>query len=285
MILETLRNSSTLSETDRTIAQYLLNNASELHELTITKLAQETYTSKGTIIRFCKKLGYAGYRQFMLRLMKEIGSDYLLGATIDRNHPFNDADTTETIKTNLAVMLKGTIDETKMDLDNPMVKRIAGAVLRARHVYIYGKGESYLAGCVFRNSMTKIGRYCTMADEGGMASVFTSNGTPDDLAIFLTYSGIHHDYELFAKELKASRVPIVLITASPDCNLATLADFLLTVPKSEHVVGKVSNYSSLISFTYVLQVIYSEIFAHDYQENYHRKRETDQYIFKSFVEV
>ncbi|MBY4797080.1 MurR/RpiR family transcriptional regulator [Collinsella sp. AGMB00827] len=285
MILETLRNSSNLSETDRSIAQYLLNNTSELHELTITKLAHETYTSKGTIIRFCKKLGYGGFREFILRLMKEIGSDYLLSATIDRNRPFNDADTIETIKTNLSAMLKGTIDETKMDLDNHMVKQIADAALKAQQIYIFGKGESYLSGCVFKNSMAKIGHYCLMADEGGMALAYTSNCTVNDLAIFLSYSGVHRDYEVFAQELKASGVPIALITASPDCRLAKQASFVLTVPKSERVVGKVSNYSSLISFTYVLQIIYSEIFTHDYQENYRRKRETDQYIFKSFVEI
>ena len=61
MILDSLRNSASFNETDRAIATYLLNHTGDLKTLTMAKLAQETYTSNATIIRFCKKLGLSGY--------------------------------------------------------------------------------------------------------------------------------------------------------------------------------------------------------------------------------
>ena len=45
------------------------------------------------------------------------------------------------------------------------------------------------------------------------------------------------------------------------------------------------NYSSMISLTYTLQVIYSLIFNQDYQENYRVKHEADSFIFTSFAEI
>lgn len=63
MILDSLRNSASFNETDRAIATYLLNHTGDLKTLTMAKLAQETYTSNATIIRFCKKLGLSGYRE------------------------------------------------------------------------------------------------------------------------------------------------------------------------------------------------------------------------------
>lgn len=285
MILDSLRNSTSFNETDRGIATYLLNNIDNLKTLTITKLAQETYTSNATIIRFCKKLGLSGYRELIMQLIQEISRDYLLATTVDHNHPFDSSASIETIAANLANLLRGVIDQTKIELDTAKVSTIAKAVLNAPQIYIFAKGESYLAGCIFRNNLLKLGRHIIMADEGGLQTLHVKNGKPGDLFLFLSYSGIHYDYSKYAAALSRCGIKPCLITAFSDTTLAKHCDTVLLIPKSERVIGKVANYSSMISLTYALQVIYSLIFNQDYQKNYYLKREADSFIFTSFLEV
>ena len=258
MILDSLRNSASFNETDRAIATYLLNHTGDLKTLTMAKLAQETYTSNATIIRFCKKLGLSGYRELIMQLIQEISGDYLLAATVDHNRPFDSTDS---------------------------IEAIAKAVLSAPRIYIFAKGESYLAGCIFRNNLLKLDRHVTMADDGGLQTLHVKNGKPGDLFLFLSYSGIHYDYSKYAVTLSERGIKPCLITAFSDSALAKQCDTVLLIPKSERVIGKVANYSSMISLTYTLQVIYSLIFNQDYQENYRVKHEADSFIFTSFAEI
>lgn len=251
----------------------------------MAKLAQETYTSNATIIRFCKKLGLSGYRELIMQLIQEISGDYLLAATVDHNRPFGSTDSIEAIEGNLANLLKGVIDQTKIELDSAKLSIIAKAVLNAPRIYIFAKGESYLAGCIFRNNLLKLDHHVTMADDGGLQTLHVKNGRPGDLFLFLSYSGIHYDYSKYAAALSERGIKPCLITAFSDSALARQCDTVLLIPKSERVIGKVANYSSMISLTYTLQVIYSLIFNQDYQENYRVKHEADSFIFTSFAEI
>ena len=277
MILDSLRNSASFNETDRAIATYLLNHTGDLKTLTMAKLAQETYTSNATIIRFCKKLGLSGYRELIMQLIQEISGDYLLAATVDHNRPFGSTDSIEAIEGNLANLLKGVIDQTKIELDSAKLSIIAKAVLSAPRIYIFAKGESY--------HLLKLDRHVTMADDGGLQTLHVKNGRPGDLFLFLSYSGIHYDYSKYAAALSERGIKPCLITAFSDSALARQCDTVLLIPKSERVIGKVANYSSMISLTYTLQVIYSLIFNQDYQENYRVKHEADSFIFTSFAEI
>lgn len=181
--------------------------------------------------------------------------------------------------------MKGVIDQTKIELDSAKLSIIAKAVLSAPRIYIFAKGESYLAGCIFRNNLLKLDRHVTMADDGGLQTLHVKNGRPGDLFLFLSYSGIHYDYSKYAAALSERGIKPCLITAFSDSALARQCDTVLLIPKSERVIGKVANYSSMISLTYTLQVIYSLIFNQDYQENYRVKHEADSFIFTSFAEI
>ena len=124
-----------------------------------------------------------------------------------------------------------------------------------------------------------------MADDGGLQTLHVKNGRPGDLFLFLSYSGIHYDYSKYAAALSERGIKPCLITAFSDSALARQCDTVLLIPKSERVIGKVANYSSMISLTYTLQVIYSLVFNQDYQENYRVKHEADSFIFTSFAEI
>ena len=53
-----------MTPTEKEIADYILDNASLICNLTIREFAENTYSSPSSIVRFCKKLGFEGFNDF-----------------------------------------------------------------------------------------------------------------------------------------------------------------------------------------------------------------------------
>lgn len=66
MTLEELitKHQKALGDLDKTILRYVLDNKKEVQQLGITELATATYTSKSTVLRLVRKLGFAGFSEF-----------------------------------------------------------------------------------------------------------------------------------------------------------------------------------------------------------------------------
>ena len=56
MILEKLRERKRFTNSEKLIAEYVLKHPEQLYQLSVEELGKETYTSKATVIRLCKKL-------------------------------------------------------------------------------------------------------------------------------------------------------------------------------------------------------------------------------------
>ena len=54
------------------LAEYVLHNQETAVNLTIDELATKSQTSYATVARFCKKLGYDGYKDFKNSLIQDV---------------------------------------------------------------------------------------------------------------------------------------------------------------------------------------------------------------------
>ena len=57
---------------EKCIINYIINHPNEVIEMTMEDLARETYTSRSTISRFCKKNGYDGFNSLKIQLAIEL---------------------------------------------------------------------------------------------------------------------------------------------------------------------------------------------------------------------
>lgn len=64
MILEKLRERKRFTNSEKLIAEYVLKHPEQLYQLSVEELGKETYTSKATVIRLCKKLEVNSYQEF-----------------------------------------------------------------------------------------------------------------------------------------------------------------------------------------------------------------------------
>lgn len=87
-ILEKLYKNENFTPTEHSIIQYLLENVHLISDMTIQQLALVTHSSNAAIIRICKKLGYRGYKDFKLALVRELESSKFINRSINFSTPF-----------------------------------------------------------------------------------------------------------------------------------------------------------------------------------------------------
>lgn len=73
MVLNTLKEKKDFTYSECVLSDYILNHIDEMYDMRVEELAVATYTSKATVVRFCKKVTNGkGYHEFKLLLMSEI---------------------------------------------------------------------------------------------------------------------------------------------------------------------------------------------------------------------
>lgn len=65
------QHSNELSDSDLIILQYIVENTKEVSQLSILDLAERVHSSKSSVLRLSKKLGFSGYSEFKYFLRQE----------------------------------------------------------------------------------------------------------------------------------------------------------------------------------------------------------------------
>lgn len=74
-LLETIKNRhEEYSKSENKVASYILKYPAKVESYTITKLADAAHASTGAILRFCKILGYQGYKDFRFEMINYLHS-------------------------------------------------------------------------------------------------------------------------------------------------------------------------------------------------------------------
>ena len=68
--LRELIHHANLTKTQKTIAEFILDNSSEACFMTSTEIAQKLAVSESSVIRFSRSLGYSGFMDFQKALRK-----------------------------------------------------------------------------------------------------------------------------------------------------------------------------------------------------------------------
>ena len=69
MLLDSIRTQlDTLSKSERKVAQAVLRNPQRAIAENITALARNAHVSEPTVVRFCRAIGYHGWREFKMKL-------------------------------------------------------------------------------------------------------------------------------------------------------------------------------------------------------------------------
>jgi len=277
-MLQKLIKMDNISDSERAIAQYIIDNKEKVLHMTIHQLARETYSSNPTIIRFCRKLGMDGFRQFKIVLASELERHYDELYPVDVNMPFREKESSMDIARRISELSQQTLLDSSSMLTEKSLNEAASILEASRMTYLFAVGDSMIRAASFQNKMLKINRPVQLSNFLNEQGYHAFNAGKEDCAIFITYQGGHADFIEYASMMRDKGVKQIAITSEAEGMLAKLCDVVLPLPVSETGASKIATFSSQVAIDYVLNVLYSCVFERQYDNNLKFKNDGDQYV-------
>lgn len=202
-----------LTPVDRRIAEVAIENPTLLAFGTVSTLADRVGTSRPSIVRFAKKLGFAGYNDLRNQARDEISNRLSRPSHRIRHRHGSAAPTRRAIE--------NAIHETFEALDERRLEALAAPIVNAPTVWILS-GETSMAGAHALHSGLAMIRPSVHLVEEHSTGQLLSSAAPGDTAVVFDFARYRRNPIAAARTLAGLGVTIVAITDGPLSPLASL---------------------------------------------------------------
>ncbi|NKN09882.1 MurR/RpiR family transcriptional regulator [Rhizobium laguerreae] len=217
------------------VAQYVLENPKRAVRQSLGELSAASQSGQATIFRLCRELGFKGFTDFKLALAAEIGHR--------ETEPDRGVSLTVNSLDEVASLINRSVLNTRQLLQPELVASAAPLLLNARHVNIYGSGDSGLAGEVLFHRLRRMGVRVRVFANVGYAHEAAEAMTKEDAAIAVSQSGASPDTVEFLRRAHQTGAFSLAITCHPKSSLAKVSDVVLQMARmpqpglSEQMIG------------------------------------------------
>lgn len=278
MLLREKMENCTFSNSERVVLNYILDKGTHIQNMTIKEISEETFTVPSTLIRIAKKLNYDGWNSLKEDFLKEC--EYLEHhfVDIDANLPFKNNDTIMSIAGKIAALEKESIEDTLSLITHDDLQKAIQIMRKANCIHLFAVSNNLLITQEFKHNMSRIQKDVRIHGLQNEITFDAILAQSDSCAIIVSYSGETYVLDKIANTLNNKNIPIIVITSIGDNTLSRKADCTLRICTREKLYSKIATFSTDHAITYLLDVLYSCMFALDYDYNLNLKIETSKTI-------
>lgn len=202
-----------LSQTEQTLFNYVLKNMHIVKNMSIRELADKCFVSTASIFRLVKKLGYAGYSEFVNAIKEtEEESRKIHIPSVISNDNYRDS------------YLKNVVEAVKVITDEKIAKFNA-IINRNPNIYIIAEGLSYEIGRYFYRQLTVMGFNVEMPSEEYEFESVLRKIKRDDVLLVLSYTGNNRSVISKIERIFAIATPtIVSLTRADNNTIQNMSD-------------------------------------------------------------
>lgn len=251
------------------IASYILEHLESIEQLSMDEIAQETYVSKSSLVRFAQHLHFKGWKDFIPVLIREKHYEDSHYSDIDHNLPFTEQDTMESMVQKIAIIEKESIQDTADKLQTKDLERAVQLLEKSTRIVIFGLSPNNYLASVFRRKMMSIGKTVEIAQAGEFG--LTANSMDkEDLALIISYSGNAPESETLRilPILQKKKVALIGLTKEADNYVRQTIETCFTICTRESYFKKIGNFSTEESILFILNTLYAAYFKSNYWKNY-----------------
>ncbi len=214
------------------LADYILQNPGEAINLTIQELADLTDTSYATVTRFCKKMGYNGYKDFKNGLIQDAVSHQSYEALEDDLN-ISLQQSVESIGDNLYRYFIHSLEESQLILNYSAVEQAVEAIIRANTVCFIGTGTSGICARYAYSRFFRIGLPCVFEADATLYRMRVSTLKPGDVLFAISSSGRSSDIVKCAASAQKNGVTVVSLSDFAVSPLTKNSDItIFTTPRN-----------------------------------------------------
>ena len=251
-----------LSKVGKQIASYIENHIDHVSSMSILELAQKIGTSEASINRFCKALGFKGYRDFIISLSKELGSKKEAGPTL-KYTDIKPGDDINIIIENVSLVNMQSIADTKTIIDPVCIKKAVEIIRNADRLFFFGIGASGLVALDGQQKFMRINRKAWAITDAHeikqTASILNSN----DAAVLLSYSGTTKEIVSAFNMAKNIGARTVVMTKLRKKGIAKSADATLCISSPEITIRS-GAMGSRIAMLNVIDILFTAVASAEY---------------------
>ncbi|MFD0716903.1 MurR/RpiR family transcriptional regulator [Paenibacillus sp. GCM10027626] len=252
-----------LTPVERMVAEYILENKDEIPHLSIKSLAQASRTSDASVLRFCKTMGYSGYRSFIVSISTSLGS--MDEDSAEQYTDIQPGDNLVTIIANIGRNNIRSIEDTLSVIDRQAVARAIEALQTSKRIVFFGIGASGLVAQDAEQKFTRINKMCHAFVDGHSQLTGASLLSKEDVAIFISNSGDTIEILDALDIAKKNGAHIVAITKYSKSELSEKADTLLSISTPEISIRSGAMGSRIAMLT-IIDMLFAGVASADYQQ-------------------
>ncbi|MGM0173438.1 MurR/RpiR family transcriptional regulator [Enterococcus sp. DIV0800] len=208
------------SPKEQAIATYILENPDKVAHSSISDLSTELGIADSTFFQFTKTLGYSGFKDFKLALLKQ--ENDLSAVTIHENVQKDDSVLVMAEKVFDSNMK--TLTDTRKLLKEADLNKAIKLISESRRLYFFGVGGSEIVATdayhKFLRSPIPVGHSTDYHIQLMEASLLTQA----DCAILISHSGKSKETIHIAEAAKKAGAKIIVVTSQANSPLAKLGD-------------------------------------------------------------
>ncbi|MDX0017569.1 SIS domain-containing protein [Sinorhizobium meliloti] len=225
------------------VALYVAQDPEIVLGLSVAELAHNTDSGSASIVRFCRMLGFSGFREFKIALSGEIERARALDLAQCPN--------VLTLPPKLAVIstaLQNSIAATARTMDIARVQDLAMGIRSARRVDIFGMGPSSVCADIVAMRLLWQGFPVHSPSSASMSHSLARTLDPTSIAIGISSSGVTEETKEFLEIANKAGAQTVAITTRLDCPIAQIADqvILVSSPGSWPEPGSASHVPAVV---------------------------------------
>lgn len=214
-----------MTRSERQVATFVLGHMNDIVFFTLDELAEKTEVSTTSVLRFCRRLGFDGFKQFQQTVRDELRYSPNLLEKFRRttNTQLEDSLLAQTVQQGILC-----IQETFQELSYDSLSDAVEILSTARRVYTFGMRESQaLASYTYSRLLTVRGDVF-MYHDGYSENIETLlSVTDDDVFVVFLFKRYTEKTLGLLEVLRQRGVRIILVTSPPTDEVARFATILL----------------------------------------------------------
>lgn len=242
---------NTFSTSEQKIASYILQNPTDISDLSVRELASATQTSPATVSRFARTLGYRSFSDFRLAVAITMGAIDPIGYGADKVN-------IDDIPASLGFILDNKIaelTETARLIKPYELERSVNLMRQANEVLICGVGNTITTAmnAAFKFNQAGIRAHAPVSVESAISSSINLNAS--DVVLLLSTSSSSKRLSIIADNAEDSGTPMILVTDNDKAPLADRAAYVIRAVSHDAIFGANVRFSQN-SLNFVVEIFY-----------------------------
>lgn len=265
MIIDKINELSNLTAQEMAIREYINANPKALLNLSITDLAQESFTSTSTLIRLCKKLDLKGYGELRYIYASEFAIMQSQRILL-KQKLFDESSSIDEIVEMIPQLYRNAVEHTRTMIDRNTLIRITNLIKRASRVEIYGDGVNYDLAKTMAYRFEAVNKDCFVYSASHWEHIeYLRQNRTKTVAILLSHTGKNPMVLHAATELKGQSIHTLAITCDCDSKLAKMAEnHIRIVDLYDELEFKTAVFMTCVN--YIVDIIVGSLLVHHHDD-------------------